>query len=156
MKKKLMFVTVALASLTACFQHTYTLEKGAFTNGSPKYSKWAHHFVYGLFGKGEVDIQRICPSGNAVIEDYHSFFNMIIGALLGSIWWPTTVDVYCDDRTAKITLTPEQLRAMGRSAEFEQWVAQLAPEKMNELVAARGPAAQAPVCLAPVASMPQY
>lgn len=137
MKTRVVAVLLIVVSLSGCFSHQYTIGRGASTAGKPALSEWRSHWVYGLFGKGEVDVGAVCPSGNAVVMDYHSFFNMIIGALLGWIWWPTTVEVYCDNRTSSVTLTPEQMRAIGRSAEFEALVLEFAPSQHERLLAAR-------------------
>ncbi len=148
MKNRIIAAVVAVITLSSCFSHQFTVGRGASTDGAPVLSEWRSHWIYGLFGTGEVNVAAVCPSGNATIKDYHSFVNLIIGALIGWIWWPTTVEVYCDGRSASLSLTPEQMRAIGRSADFERLVSEVMPTELERLVAARENSPAAPVCTA--------
>ena len=117
MKRSLWIIAVLAIgmSASACFRHSYSVGAGGNTQNAPAYSSWHGHWILGLFGDDTVNIQAICPSGNATIKDEHSFVNLIIAALIGELYYPTTVEVYCDGRTARLELTPDRLRAIGRN-----------------------------------------
>ena len=50
----------------------------------------------------QIEIQQMCPSGNATIHEEVSFLNGLVGALTGRIYAPTTVEVRCDNRSADL------------------------------------------------------
>jgi hypothetical protein len=129
------FFAIAL-SASACFKHTYSIGAGGNTNNSPAYSSWHGHWIFGLFGDDTINIQSICPSGNATIKDEHSFVNLIIAALVGELYYPTTVEVYCDGRTARLELSPEKLRELGRNPRLMAQVRDAEPALAHQLSAA--------------------
>lgn len=119
--------------LGACFHHSYTVGSGA-PNGRVVYSRWHSHFLFGIIGEDNVDVMAVCPSGNATVRNDITVVNGIIGALIGIIYYPTTVEVFCADggppaAPTSLILTPEQTRRIAASAEFESWVAEVAPEQ---------------------------
>ena len=131
---------VALAT-AGCYHHSYTVGSGGNTNVDAKVSKWQSHWLFGIIGEENVDVKAACPSGNATIKDYHSFVNGLIGALIGFIWHPTTVEVYCDGGAApakvgSLTLTPEQMKRLAQRSEMKEWVRSVAPSKVPELESA--------------------
>jgi hypothetical protein len=121
---------------SACFRHSYSVGSGGNTNNSPAYSSWHGHWIFGFFGDDTVNITSICPSGNATIKDEHSFVNLIIAALVGELYYPTTVEVYCDGRTARLELTPEKLRELGRNPRLMAQVRDEEPALAHQLSAA--------------------
>jgi hypothetical protein len=137
-------VAVALFA-AACFTHSYTVGSGGNTNNSPAYSHWHGHWIFGWLGNETVNVSSICPSGNATIEDEHTFVNLIVAALIGELYYPTTVNVYCDGRTASLQLTPEQLRAIGRAPEMLSYVHEVWPQA-EERVAMAVRADEAGLC----------
>lgn len=140
-----------MLGLTGCYTHRYTLGKGASTEGSPRYEKWHSHWLAGLISTDpEINLSQLCPSGNLTIVDKRSFLNMVVGYFIGIIWSPSVVSVYCDDQVTSMTLTPAQLERIGRSEAFADWVKGVAPERLDEVLAARARVESTNVCLAQV------
>jgi hypothetical protein len=141
--KSLLLVAVASAGLVGCFSHTYKVGTGGNTASAPKYSEWQSHFVYGLIGGGDVDVRSVCPSGNATVKNKISFVNGLIGSLVGVIYYPTTVEVYCadgaaaastkDGKTSSLVIPAADMREMARDPKVRAWVREVAPEKAAEL-----------------------
>lgn len=133
-------------SASGCFRHSYTVGSGGNTQATPRYSKWHSHHIYGLIGEDTVDVKSVCPSGNATVKDSQSFVNALIGALIGLFWYPTTVEVYCDEggavsdassaKTLQLTLSPEQLRAIAAEPKVLAAVSALDAQKGEELARA--------------------
>jgi hypothetical protein len=90
-----------------CFTHVY--DSGDPTASTePNYEKWHHHFVFGLLSvSGDIQFAKVCPSGVARIEDYHSFLNTFLGGLTMTLWHPTTVKVWCKGATGAVTIPIE-------------------------------------------------
>lgn len=134
-------IALALVSglaTTGCFKHSYTMGAGGNTNGSPKYEKWHAHYFFGMIGEKEVAARDVCPSGNATVKDEVSFVNGLIGSLVGIIYYPSTVEVYCDDgRSASVTVSPETMRSLAEDPATETVIASVDPAKARELAAAR-------------------
>ena len=77
--------------LAGCFQHTYTVGAGAPTE-PVAYSQWRHHWIAGLISPGhEMDVQEVCPSGNATIHQEQTFLNGLVAVLTTGIYVPRTV-----------------------------------------------------------------
>jgi len=129
--KSLRSLVIASALLLgACMHHSYTVGSGA-PNGRVVYEKWHAHWLFGIIGEDNVDVNAVCPSGNATVRNDITFVNGLIGALVGIIYYPTTVVVYCADGPAagaptSILLTPEQKLKIVAAPEFAQWVAEVA------------------------------
>jgi Bor protein len=47
--------------------------------------------------RGPVDVKQYCPSGNATVRNDVTALNGLIGILIGIIYYPTTVEVWCAD-----------------------------------------------------------
>jgi hypothetical protein len=126
------------ATLVAgCYRHTFTVGAGGNTNKTPEYSAWQSHYFYGLIGESDIDVKSICPSGNATIQDKQSFLNSVVYSLIGIIYAPTTVEIYCGDgSTAKLTVTPQQLQAAGMSPEMMEMAREISAAKAAELQSA--------------------
>lgn len=125
--------------LSGCFKHTYTYGTGGNLNAPPKYNEeFVNHFLLGIIGEKHVDVKSICPSGNATVKDYHSVVNVIIAALIGIVWHPTTIEVYCDKgETAQLTLTPEQVRELMFDPRLMEALNAHAPAEADRLVLAQ-------------------
>jgi hypothetical protein len=80
---------------TGCFHHSYTVGNGA-PNGRVVYSKWHSHWLFAIIGEDKVDVSKLCPSGNATVRNDVTFINGLIGVLIGIVYYPTTVEVFCD------------------------------------------------------------
>ncbi len=138
MKASSVLVATAAVLAAGCYHHSFTVGTGGNTDGDAKYSHWQSHWFYGIFGEEDVKVKEVCPSGNATIKDYHSFLNGLVGAFIGVIWYPTTVEIYCDGgKSATLTLSPEAMRAFGRSAPVVESARSFDPDLAEELVAAR-------------------
>ncbi len=123
---------------TGCFKHSYTIGSGGNTSSNPKYEKWHSHYLFGMIGEKDVSAKEVCPSGNATVKDEVSFVNGLIGSLVGIIYYPSTVEVYCDDgRTAKVTVSPETMRSLAEDPLTETVVAGIDQAKAREKHAAR-------------------
>ncbi|MBX2812614.1 MAG: Bor family protein [Myxococcales bacterium] len=79
----------------ACYNHSYVNPSLApETNAS--YSQWHSHWFFGLISTtADVELTTVCPQGVARIDNVHTFVNGLIGALIGVVYAPTTVKVYC-------------------------------------------------------------
>ncbi len=135
--KKIVALGFAIAFVgmaTGCYKHSFTAGTGGNVNGEAAYSKWHSHWLFGIIGETDVKLKEICPSGNATIKDEHSFVNGLIGAVIGFIWYPTTVEVYCGEgKAASIQLSPEQMRAIAALPETLDFARTVAPVKAAEL-----------------------
>ncbi len=125
---------------SGCYHHSFVVGSGGNVNAEPKHSEWDSHWLFGIIGEKDVEIKSICPSGNATIKDYHSFVNGLIGAFIGFIWYPTTVEVYCDGgaKAAQVTLTADQLRALGTSTRVLDTVRTVDGRQAEQLTRASG------------------
>lgn len=107
-------VTLCLAlafAFTGCMKNQYTIGSGSPTDGPPDSSRWNAHWLFGLVGEDNAEVAKICPSGNATIKERTTFVNGLIGALVGVIYKPTTVQIWCSGgSTAQLELSPEDLR----------------------------------------------
>ena len=84
----------AIAS-TACHKHTMVVGAGGDTEADAAYNKWESHWFFGTIGTSKLDLQEVCPSGNATIKDKQSFLNGLVAGFVGIVWSPSTVTVYC-------------------------------------------------------------
>lgn len=140
--KKIGFGLIACVlafSATGCFKHSYTVGTGGNTNAEAKYSEWHSHWLYGIIGEENVDVKKVCPSGNATIKSKTSFVNGLIGWLIGIVYYPTTVEIYCDGGAAKaasIQLTPEQALKVAKHADTMAFAKSVSDAKAAELAEA--------------------
>ena len=132
MRKIVRFATlIALLGslgLAACHRHTYSVGSGGDVHRSPAYRRWQSHWLFGVIGETKLDIEKVCPSGNATVRDEHSLLNSVVAAFIGAVWWPTTVTIYCGDnqpKQASIAFTPDELRRLAQDprvlARARQW-----------------------------------
>lgn len=146
---------VLALAFTGCYKHSYTVGAGGNVDADPAYDEWESHWFFGIIGETEVDVKTVCPSGNATIKDKHTFLNGLVGALIGIVWAPTTVEVYCDGAgaapaaaettpeaapasegespVATITLSPEQMRRIALKPETLDWARHVSSRKAAEL-----------------------
>jgi hypothetical protein len=138
---------VALMSL-ACHKHTFTVGAGGNTEGEAAYDKWESHWFFGIIGDSEVDVAKICPSGNATIKDQQSFLNGLVAAFVGIVWSPTTVTVHCDSgkaeapgaesagRDVQIHLSANDVRRIAHDTRTMAWAERVSPRAAGELASA--------------------
>ena len=125
---KILGVGLACLSTVGCYHHSFTVGSGGDTSKDAAHSEWASHWLFGIIGESSVDVNKVCPSGNATLKDYMSFVNGLIGAFIGIIWHPTTVEVYCGAggaKAASLTLSPEQMRTIALHPDTMAWVKSL-------------------------------
>ncbi len=129
-----------LLAAAACYEHTFVVGDGA-PDGRVVYEKWHHHWIAGLISPDHVlEIQELCPSGDATIHEEISFLNGLVGALTSGIYQPTTVQVRCRrPRRARreIILTPQEVRRIVAAPAFLERVAALAPARLPEVQGAQ-------------------
>jgi Bor protein len=116
-------ITGVLALTSAgCFKHTYSTGTGGDTAAEPKYSEWHTHWLGGTIGEGNASVSEVCPSGNATIKDEVSFVNGLVGGITLGIYYPTTVEIYCGSKTAKVDLSAEDVRAIANDPRTRLWL----------------------------------
>ncbi len=117
---------------TGCYEHTYTVGQGA-PAGPVVYEEWHNHWLGGLIGEKNLDVELLCPSGNATIHNEQTFLNGLVSALTASIYTPTTVKIRCESgRSAEITLSEEQILAIVTSSAFLERVERVMPGRLQE------------------------
>ena len=126
-------VTLGLVIVaTGCLEHTYTVGQGA-PAGPVVYEEWHNHWLGGLIGNKNLDVDLLCPSGNATIHNEQSFLNGLVGVLTSGIYTPTTVEVRCDSgRSADIALSEEEVVAILTSPAFLERVERVMPARAEE------------------------
>ncbi len=82
---------------TGCYRHTHTVGTGGDIQKEADYDEWESHWLFASIGETEIDVNKICASGNATVQDRISFLNGLVTIVLlgGLIWAPSTVRVYC-------------------------------------------------------------
>jgi hypothetical protein len=125
-------------SAAGCYRHSFTVGSGGDTDKDARYDAWESHWFFGLIGESEVDVKAICPSGNATLKDKLSFLNSLVGALVGIVWAPSTVEVYCgaDDKAASLTFSPEQMRTIALRPDTLAWARSVSALKAADLQSA--------------------
>ena len=133
-KSKLVTISVGLLSVVilsasaACYRHTINFGDGAPT-GELLYDHWEHFWIVGLIGDKVLDVEQICPSGNATIESRQTFLNGLVEALTIGIYAPRTLRLRCEDGGAvSIPLESDDVRRIVSDGRFADWVAVAAPE----------------------------
>jgi len=127
----------ATLALTGCFRHRVDVGGGA-RSAPVVYDRWEHFWIAGLIGHVRIDVERLCPSGQATIEARQSFLNGLVAGLTSGIYTPTTVRVRCrDGRRAALELSADETRALAGSEEFRVLVAEELPERLAEIEAAQ-------------------
>jgi hypothetical protein len=126
----------AMLGTAGCFRHTVDVGGGA-RHAPVVYDRWEHFWVAGLIGHVRVDVERLCPSGQATIEARQSFLNGLVAGLTSGIYAPTTVRVLCrDGRRTSLELSAEDVRRVVGDDSFRALVAAEMPERLADLEAA--------------------
>jgi hypothetical protein len=131
-------LTLALAvviSSTGCFKYMIKTGEGGDTRGQPTQSVWQHHLIDGMIGEGMVDVEKVCGgSPNATISIERNMVDAILGNLTGNLLWnPSTINIYCGDKVAAVTLDAEQTERVASTPAFREAVEETAPERLTEL-----------------------
>jgi hypothetical protein len=90
--------------LSGCYKNT--IQTGAQPGASSDHK--AKFYVYGLAGEANFNLDQICPSGVAKIEESAEFVDSLVGCLTCSIYTPITVKITCASGSAW-NLTPDEL-----------------------------------------------
>lgn len=145
---KHMMLVGFLGAACGCFNHKAVVGAGGNEDGEAAYSQWESHWLFGTIGESEVDIKELCPSGNATVLDEVSFLNGLVGMFTAIVWYPSTVEVYCDGggaapaeeghnddavKVGTVTLTREQALKVALHPRTMQWAQRVAPMKAAEL-----------------------
>lgn len=120
-----------------CFEHT--VQVGAGAPSSPViYDHWESFWLSGLVGHVRVDVERMCPSGDATIEMRQTFLNGLVAGLTSGIYTPTTLRIRCrGGRRAAMELSAEDVERIVSGDAFEALVAAEMPERLAEVAEAR-------------------
>lgn len=92
-----MAVGLLALSLGGCFHSTFLNGGDGAGAPSPMYTeRWYHGAVLGLVDlSGPVGLDEVCPSGWTRIDTSTSFLNGIVEGLVGGLYSPQTVTIYC-------------------------------------------------------------
>ena len=130
-----MTLGVVVMATTACYEHTFTVGQGAPT-GPVVYSEWHNSWLGGLIGERNIDVETVCPSGNATIHDEQSFLNGLVAVLTAGIYTPTEVKIRCDSgRSVDIRLDEGEVMSILRAPAFRDRVEHLLPERLVDVEA---------------------
>lgn len=124
-----------VVTMSACYEHTFTVGQGAPT-GPVVYSEWHSSWLGGLIGERNIDVDQVCPSGNATIHDEQSFLNGLVAALTAGIYTPTEVKVRCDTgRAVDIGLDEGDVMSILRAPAFLERIEHVMPRRLDEVQA---------------------
>ena len=91
---------LSLLFTTGCFKQNF-VNSGKQAASQPAADMWQSHFLFGLISGDDINLNEICPSGVAEVQEHLSFVNGLVGILTFNIYGRNTVVVYCADGTAK-------------------------------------------------------
>ncbi|HSW30078.1 MAG TPA: hypothetical protein VLH75_11395 [Longimicrobiales bacterium] len=132
----LLCLTATLGT-AGCFRHTVDVGGGA-RHAPVVYDRWEHFWVAGLIGHVRVDVERLCPSGQATIEARQSFLNGLVAGLTSGIYAPTTVRVRCrDGRRVTLGLSAGDVERIVGDDAFRALVAEELPGRLADVEAAQ-------------------
>ncbi|MDP8254309.1 MAG: hypothetical protein P9M14_01035 [Candidatus Alcyoniella australis] len=127
-----------MAAFAGCHKHTYSVGNGASGGKLVYENNWTEHWFFGIIGDTNVNIKEICPSGNATIHDEISFINGLVGALIGIIYYPSTVTVRCDSgRSAVIEIDYDTAAQIVSDPRFLDYVEAMAPQMLEQAMQAQ-------------------
>ena len=99
--------------------------------------EWQNFWLGGLIGHYRLDVERLCPTGDATIEAKQTFLNGLVAALTSGIYTPTTVKVRCrTGRRADLGLSAQDVRTLVGDPAFMDWVGQDMPGLLDEVTSA--------------------
>ena len=105
MMRSLRTASLAVAVLASgCYETT--IETGAQPGATSDHK--VQLYLYGLVGESNFNLDQICPSGVAKIEESAEFVDGLLGCLTCSIYTPITVKITCASGSAW-NLTPDEL-----------------------------------------------
>jgi hypothetical protein len=132
---KLVFIALMVA-VAGCYEHTFNVGAGA-PYAPVVEDDWQNFWLGGLIGHYRLDVERLCPTGDATIEAKQTFLNGLVTALTSGIYSPTTVKVRCrTGRRADLELSAEDTRIVVGDSAFLDWVGRDMPELLDEATSA--------------------
>lgn len=128
----------ALIPLWGCYEHTFTMGTGA-PRAPVIYDHWENFWLAGLVGHTRMDVQRMCPTGNATIEAEQTFLNGLVSALTSGIYTPTTLRVRCARGrvTDDVVLDAADVGMIVESSAFRERIAEELPDRLEEVTSAQ-------------------
>lgn len=133
-------------AVSGCYSHTYRTGLRPAQQDAD-HQAWQHHLIAGLFTlSSDVQLNEICPNGAAVIHNRMTFVNILVAAITGSIYAPTTVKVWCAAgggqaslHEVEIDVTPELIeQARLIVPDFDEQLMALHAELTAQRLAAKG------------------
>jgi Bor protein len=86
-------ILAAAALVAGC--HHVTVDTGLPASGEGIHQEWASSWVFGLVPPETVETAKACPNGIAKVETQQSFLNVVVYALVGIVYAPMQIDVWC-------------------------------------------------------------
>ncbi len=116
---------------TGCCEHTYTMGQGGVA-APIVYEEWHSQWLGGLIGERNLDINVLCPSGNATIHDEQSFLNGLVSALTFAIYSPTIVKIRCQGgQSAEVDLSEQDVIGILTAPAFMERIEAVMPERIE-------------------------
>jgi hypothetical protein len=133
--KRALLAVLGLVALSGCFKMQYTY--GPKVKGEPEIKDWHHRALWGIVELSDpVDISDVCPHGEfSRIKTKTSVGNSILTMMLGTLYTPSTVQVWCaNGDTFRATVTPdgEVLELEAPTGQQELVMPDLSPEPETE------------------------
>jgi len=126
-----------LLVLTGCYEHTFTVGAGA-PSAPVAYDHWENFWLDGLIGHTKMDLEEMCPSGNATVEVNQTFLNGFVRVLTVGIYAPTTIKIRCETgRRSDLELSSEDVQRIVLDERFLEVVEATMPERLEEVIAAQ-------------------
>ncbi|HMJ12712.1 MAG TPA: hypothetical protein VK524_14925 [Polyangiaceae bacterium] len=96
------FATLALVlaatSTTGCYKATF-VEDPALAKKDPTHEEWADHYVWGLVGDKDYDVNEWCPQGAGVVKTGGNVGTTALTVVTLGVYAPRKVYVTCDSKT---------------------------------------------------------
>ena len=89
---------VTAATSTGCYKATF-VEEPALAKRQPTHEEWADHYVFGLVGDKEYDVNEWCPGGAGVVKTGGNAGTTALTIVTLGVYAPRKVYVTCDRTT---------------------------------------------------------
>lgn len=87
-------LALSLVLALACGCQTVSYRTGLAPTGQ-RYEARLDYYVLGLVGEHEIDLDLVCPTGQAAWRSRHSAMDVLFSIVTLGIWTPRTVTVEC-------------------------------------------------------------